>query len=275
MGKQLRLFFPPLTNYNQAMPTSLINADEQFNPAEVARLNGDERGKKVRGMFQRIHRRYDLLNRVLSWGMDQGWRRQAVQMLELGAGMCVLDVGAGTGDISLEIARQRDDVEVTASDFTQGMAQVGVERCDGGKAIQWMLADACWLPIQSESYDRVISAFVLRNVGDLQDALWEQYRILVPRGRMVCLDNFPPRKNWLYPLITLYLRLIVPVLGFLLAGNSAAYKYWQTTVRGYIYPEQLAKIMRRVGYVNVQVHRMWFGLACVVRGDKPEDDQSN
>ncbi|HPO57410.1 MAG TPA: class I SAM-dependent methyltransferase, partial [Anaerolineaceae bacterium] len=135
----------------------------------------------VREMFARIAPRYDLMNRLMTGGQDRAWRREVIARAGLQPGQRLLDLGAGTGDLAFEALRRHPGVQVVAADFTPAMLQVGRKRPEPHPG--WAAADALRLPFPDESFDALVSGFLLRNVADLDQALAEQYRVLRPGGR--------------------------------------------------------------------------------------------
>lgn len=222
----------------------------------MSHLSGSEKSRYVRHMFSGIAGHYDLLNRLMTFGQDQRWRREAIMMLEVKSGARYLDEGAGTGDIALAISRQFPGVSVVACDLTPEMIAIGRKRA-GGMRIMWVIADAQYLPFAGEGFTGVISGYLLRNVGNLEQTLGEQYRVLHPAGKVVSLDTTPPRKNWLHPFIIFYLRRVIPFLGRLFTGNSAAYAYLPRSTEQFLSAEKLAGKLRDAGFSAVStVHRM-------------------
>ncbi len=173
-------------------------------------------------MFGRIASRYDLMNRLMTFGQDVYWRREAVRRLEIPASAVVLDAGAGTGDIAFQIMHDRKDVRVIASDLTPEMVEVGRRRPEAQR-ILCVVADAQYLPFAHGVFAGVVSGYLLRNVPDLNRTLTEQARVLHLGGRMVALDTTPPRRNLLRPFLLCYLQVIIPLLGRIIAGDAEAY----------------------------------------------------
>ncbi len=210
-----------------------------------------------------------MLNRVMTLGQDVRWRRAAVTMLGLGGGARVLDVGAGTGDLALEVRRQAAGARVVAGDFSSGMMAVGRRR-SAADGIPWVVCDALRLPFSSRSFDAVVSGFLLRNVADLDRAIREQWRILRPGGRAVSLDTSPPSRGPLRPFLVFHLHIVIPWLGRLLAGEPEAYNYLPRSTAGFLTPEALAERFRAAGFENVAFVRRMFGTVALHRAVRPE-----
>ncbi|MEK6220805.1 MAG: class I SAM-dependent methyltransferase, partial [Chloroflexota bacterium] len=132
----------------------------------MSHLTGTERAKYVQKMFGRIAHRYDLLNRLMTFGQDVGWRKEAIEHLEIQSNAIVVDLGSGTGDIAFEIAKQHPNALVVASDFTEEMVRVGQKRPDGD-SVAWVISDAQLPPFPKEAFSGVVSGFLLRNVPDV------------------------------------------------------------------------------------------------------------
>lgn len=236
----------------------------------MAALEGRERAEYVRRMFDRIAGRYDLMNRLMTFGQDKGWRRYVVQQAALPIGGRLLDVATGTGDIAFEALRQMPDVEVVGADFAPEMMRIGQQR-PGGDRITWANADALNLPFPDASFDAVTSGYLMRNVIDVPAAFREQMRVVKPGGRIVTLDTSPPPDNILRPFILFHLKVIIPALGQLIAGDDSAYTYLPESTQAFKTPEELAAIMREVGLVNVRYRRFMFGTMAVHTGQRPEE----
>jgi len=222
----------------------------------------------VRAMFDRIAGRYQLMNALMTFGRDRVWRRAVVLAAALPPGGRLLDLASGTGDIALEAMRLDGAARVTAADFSLEMMRVGRRRPGGGR-IAWCAADALALPFANASFDAVTSGYLLRNVADRVGAFREQARVVKPGGRVVCLDTSPPPASKLRPLVRLYLRRIIPLLGRLIAGERSAYAYLSASTEGFKTPEELAAIMREAGLVEVGCRRFMAGTIAVHVGTRP------
>ncbi len=231
----------------------------------------DKQPNKVRCMFGRISKKYDLLNRLMSFGFDLIWRKYLIRMAEIPDGGRVLDAGAGTGDIALEILNNNPSVKITAADLTYEMMSVGKERT-GGKVIDWCQADAQNLPFPDSTFDAVTSGFLARNVPDIAAMFKEQVRVLKPGGRVVCLDTSPVPDNMLKPLILLYYKFVIPFMGLLIAGEKNAYRYLPETTIGFLEPKVLGRTLAAAGLKDVNYKSFMFGNISVHWGSKPIKD---
>lgn len=237
----------------------------------MSHLSGNERAKYVRSMFARIAPRYDLLNRLMTLGQDIRWRKEAIRQLEIKEHSVIVDLGTGTGDIALEIARQFPKSTVIASDFTPEMIWVGKER-PKAETIHWVIADAQHLPFADNRVDGAISGFLLRNVPDLELALQEQYRVISDKGRIVSLDTSPPRDNILKPFLQFHLHYIIPFLGKIIAGDSEAYTYLPTSTEKFLSAEKLETAFSNAGLIQVGFVRRMLGTIGIHWGEKPQSN---
>jgi demethylmenaquinone methyltransferase/2-methoxy-6-polyprenyl-1,4-benzoquinol methylase len=235
----------------------------------VSNLTGEKRARHVRGMFARIANRYDLLNRIMTFGQDRRWRREAIARLSLKPKARLLDIGAGTGDLSFEAQRQRPHLQAVAVDFTTEMVNIGRNH-PLGKRTGWVIADALHLPFRAGIFDGVASGFLMRNVSDVDTALAEQRRVLRPGGRMVCLETTPPRPGLLRPVIGFYLDHIIPALGRVLAGDVEAYRYLPASTQGFLETETMTARMNAAGFQAVHVVHRMFGTVAIHSGMKPK-----
>lgn len=235
----------------------------------MTHLSGDERTDYVREMFDRIAGRYNLMNRIMTGGQDGRWRRFAVDQAQLPHRGALLDLATGTGDIAFEALKKRPAAQVFGADFALRMMQVGQQAQYGGQ-VTWTGADAMRLPYADESFDAVVSGYLLRNVADIPKVLAEQRRVLKPGGRIVVLDTSPPPKNLLRPLIMLHLRYGIPLLGRLLAGKRAAdaYRYLPQSTQAFKTPAELAVLVEAAGFRDVQFKTFMFGAMAVHWGVK-------
>lgn len=233
----------------------------------MTNLPGEEQARSVQGMFARIARRYDLMNRLMTAWQDTRWRREVIRRAQLPPRGLLLDLGAGTGDLARQALREKPDCTPVAADFTMDMMRVGRAK-QGAKELNWSAADALCLPFPPEAFDAVVSGFLLRNVNDIDQSLREQYRVLKNGGCMVALDTTRPERNFVTPLINIHLHLIIPTLGRLIAGSAEAYTYLPDSTEAFLEAEQLLDRMESVGFGQVEFRRLMLGTIAIHWGRK-------
>lgn len=219
-------------------------------------------------MFARIAGRYDLLNRVLSLGIDRSWRRRTVRAAGEVSGEAVLDVCCGTGDLSLDFARA--GARVTGVDFTPQMLAFAAPKLVGGPApFLFAQGDALCLPVRDRSVAVASVAFGLRNLADPDRGLRELARVVRPGGRVLVLEFTTPRGRLLGALYRFYFTRVLPFIGGLVSGDAAAYRYLPDTVLAWERPEALAERMRRAGLEDCRFDALSGGIACLHSGRVP------
>jgi demethylmenaquinone methyltransferase/2-methoxy-6-polyprenyl-1,4-benzoquinol methylase len=219
--------------------------------------------QRIASMFDRIARRYDFLNRVLSFGTDVAWRHRALARAGIEPGMAVLDVGAGTGDLSFAAADR--GARVMAVDLSPGMLSVLGRRATPAQRsrIQAVVGTAESLPMPDRAVDRVVTGFTVRNVGDLARAFSELRRVLRPGGRAVILELSHPPSRTFARLYTVYFDRIAPAVAALLGGDREAYRYLPRSLRPFPEAERLAAMLRDAGFARVRFERLTFGIAAI------------
>ena len=235
----------------------------------MAHLTGQERAEYVQQMFGRIAERYDLMNRLMTFGQDLAWRKYVIERAAVPAQGRLLDIATGTGDIAYEGWIRDPSIQAVAIDFAYEMMAVGKASYPERYALDWTDGDALTLPFIDDYFDAVTSGFLLRNVIDVPKALAEQYRILKPGGNIVVLESSPPKDNLLKPMIGIHLNYIIPMLGKVVTGDSSAYRYLPTSTQNFLSPNALANLMRRIGFVGVGYKLFMFGTIAVHFGRKP------
>ncbi len=233
-------------------------------------LQGKEKSAYVQDMFGRIARRYNIMNRLMTGGQDQRWRRFVIKQAQIPPDGVVLDLATGTGDIAFEALKFAPRAHVIGADFALPMMYVGQENNIFGRRVQWCGADALHLPFPDDRFDAVTSGYLVRNVIDIHQTLSEQLRILKPGGRIVILDTSPPPDNLLRPFILFHLKYIIPLMGRLISGKEGAdaYEYLPESTQSFKTPQELTAIMREVGIQNVQFKPFMFGTMCIHWGEK-------
>jgi demethylmenaquinone methyltransferase/2-methoxy-6-polyprenyl-1,4-benzoquinol methylase len=228
------------------------------------------KGPGVQRMFDAIARRYDLMNRVMTLGQDQRWRRFVVKMAGDPADSRTLDLATGTGDIAALMVETHPRATVMAGDFSLNMLKEAQSRF-AGKVIHWHACDANALPFADGSFASVTFGYLLRNVDDAGRVLREVRRVLRPGGRVVCLDTTPPRKNLLYPLVRCYFRFGIPIMGKMIADDAAAYAYLTGSTMDFYRAEELAALFVAAGFTHVGYRKFMLGTIGVHWGEKGPD----
>jgi len=221
----------------------------------------EQRAQQVQRMFNRIAPRYDLMNRLMTFGMDVRLRKIVIRKTALPSGGAILDLASGTGDLALEAHRQFPDRKIFAADFSLGMMQAGQKR--RGPKLNFTAADALNIPFCDESFDAVVSGFLMRNVVDLDRALQEQWRVLKHGGIFVSLDTTRPGKNILSPLIHFHTHKIIPFLGQLLSDDREAYVYLPTSTDNFLTAEELSTHLKETAFQSVNFKRHMFGTVAI------------
>jgi demethylmenaquinone methyltransferase/2-methoxy-6-polyprenyl-1,4-benzoquinol methylase len=214
-------------------------------------------------MFDKIADRYDLLNRLLSLGIDQGWRHQAVAALALGPSANVLDLATGTADLAILEASTHRDCRVQGVDPSSRMLDIGrqkVERAGFSSRVTLVQGNAEALPFESGAFDGVSIAFGIRNVVDRPKGLREMARVTRPGGRIVVLELSEPRSGVLGPLARFHVHSVVPFLGGLISG-SREYRYLQQSIAAFPPAEEFAAVMQGAGLDVLETRPLTFGVA--------------
>lgn len=231
------------------------------SPVDIDPLD-PQKGAKVREMFAGIAGKYDLLNRVLSGGRDQAWRRLAVKMAELRGGETVLDCCCGTGDLTLLFAgAEPAPARVIGADFTPEMLRIAQKKtrelAPAMKLPSYSAADGLRLPFASASFDVVSVAFGVRNFQDVNAGLKDLVRVLKPSGRLVILE-FTPVRNWFWRALTsFHLNYMVPLIGQVISrSRHQAYKYLPKSIGVFPDAEELKRRLESLGLREVHYRKL-------------------
>ncbi len=224
----------------------------------------------VRQMFDGIAGTYDLLNHLLSAGVDILWRRWTIDALELQAGWWILDLATGTGDLGLEATARDPGVRVVGADLSLPMLRLGNKKLKKRSGqLSLLCGDAERLPFTDGRFHAVTIGFGVRNFSDLSDGLQEIQRVLRPGGRLAILEFSRPRSFLLRRVYFLYFRFVLPGIGRLVSRNPLAYRYLYESVMRFPEGEAFQRSLRQAGFVETEERRLTFGIATLYLASKP------
>lgn len=223
-------------------------------------------------IFDAIYRRYDLLNAVLSFGLDTIWRRKLLNLIPEGSNLKILDLATGTADVAITLVKNNPNIQgAIGIDLSENMLALGREKiraCALSEKIHLQTEDAAKLSFPNDEFDMTTMAFGIRNVENPIFVLKEIYRVLAPNGRGVILEFSLPKNiliRWFY---LIYLKIFVPIVGGIISGNFKAYLYLNRTIENFPYGEVFVRMMRQCGFKNVTAERLMFGVATIYCGEK-------
>jgi ubiquinone/menaquinone biosynthesis methyltransferase len=224
----------------------------------------------VRLMFDRISPTYDLLNRLMSLGIDRSWRRQALDALarDLPDGV-LIDVCAGTLDLSAAMRKRWPKRPLLSLDFARDMLLAGRHKAPAAGCV---VADAMCLPLATGSIAGYIAGFGVRNLSDPKAGLREAARVLEPGGICVVLEFFRPEKLSTRVFHGFYGRFLLPFVGRVVSGDAEAYMYLSRSMRGFMSRPEYARAMEDAGFERVEATDLLWGIASIVRGVRAESD---
>jgi demethylmenaquinone methyltransferase / 2-methoxy-6-polyprenyl-1,4-benzoquinol methylase len=238
----------------------------------VLPYKNDTSGKKqqVARMFDTISGNYDFLNHFLSFGVDIGWRKKAIQLLKQENPKLILDVATGTGDFAIQALKLNPE-KVIGIDISEGMLDVGrkkmIER-GYDKVIELRSGDSENLPFEENKFDAIIVAFGVRNFENLQKGLAEMLRVLKPGGRVVVLEFSKPTAWYFKPIYQFYFKFITPAIGKAFSKDSEAYSYLPESVKAFPDGKDFTAILDRLGYKNTSCRPLTFGISSLYTGTK-------
>ena len=214
-------------------------------------------------MFDNIAPTYDQLNHRLSWNIDRGWRRKAIQWLALHHPQTLLDIATGTGDFAILAAEMLNPKKIVGADISEGMMEIGRQKVAQkglSEVIQFQKEDCLALSYPDNSFDAVTAAFGIRNFAELEQGLREMYRVLKNGGHLSIVELTTPPKFPMKQLFRLYSHTILPIYGKLISKDESAYKYLTATIEAFPQGEKMVEILRRIGFAEASFKRMTFGI---------------
>lgn len=222
-----------------------------------------EKAQQVEQMFDNIAPTYDQLNHRLSWNIDRGWRRKAIQWLAPHHPQTLLDIATGTGDFAILAAEMLNPKKIVGADISEGMMEIGRQKVAQkglSEVIQFQKEDCLALSYPDNSFDAVTAAFGIRNFAELEQGLREMYRVLKNGGHLSIVELTTPPKFPMKQLFRLYSHTILPIYGKLISKDESAYKYLTATIEAFPQGEKMVEILRRIGFAEASFKRMTFGI---------------
>ena len=245
----------------------------QFEHDKIVPYAESEDGKKdqVASMFNSIAKKYDFLNRFLSLGIDQGWRKKAIAKFGNHPLKHLLDIATGTADMALMANMQIKPEKITGIDISEGMMKYGrIKIAEKGLSnkIELVLGDSTDIPFQEGLFDGAMVAFGVRNFADLEKGLKEIHRVLKPDSKLVILEFSQPTNKLFKPIYSFYMHWITPTVGKIFSGNKEAYAYLNKSVIAFPEGNAFLTIFENVGFRQVSQQKLSLGICSIYCGKK-------
>jgi demethylmenaquinone methyltransferase/2-methoxy-6-polyprenyl-1,4-benzoquinol methylase len=231
----------------------------------------ESKKNQVRQMFNNIALRYDFLNRLLSMGIDKGWRKKAIAMLADKKEPKILDIATGTGDLAIEMVQKHPDAQVTGLDLAPQMLEIGRQKAKKKKlqqSITFVEGDAENLPFEDNTFDAITVAFGVRNFERPLEGLKEMNRVLKPGGRLVILEFSKSRSKIFEGVFNLYFKYILPTIGRLVSKDARAYQYLYDSVQVFPSGQAFIDLLGESGYQSNRWIPLTFGVCSIYYGEK-------
>lgn len=221
--------------------------------------------QQVEQMFDNISGKYDLLNRILSMGIDVSWRKKVVKSVKNQNPKTILDIATGTGDLAIAMAKATD-AKITGFDLSAGMLEVGKRKIAEENLqdrIEMIQGDAEKMPFADDSFDVITVAFGVRNFENLKKGLDDIYRVLKPGGKLIILEFSQPQAAPMKQLYSFYSRYILPRIGKKISKDQSAYTYLPDSVKAFPHGDEMKKILKNSNFVEPFDKKLTFGIASI------------
>lgn len=221
-------------------------------------------------MFDNVSSQYDTLNRILTFGIDVGWRKKVVELVMNTGAKKVLDVATGTGDLAIMFGKEQTE-EVVGLDISPGMLEIGKKKVSGQKLdqkVKMIIGDSENMEFDDGYFDAVTVAFGVRNFEDLEKGLREILRVLKPGGTLVVLETSQPEGVVVKPLFRFYSKFVIPNIGKMLSKDKKAYDYLPESAAAFPYGEAFNNILLKTGFNTSRIYPQTFGAATIYQATK-------
>ena len=225
---------------------------------------------QVEKMFDNISKEYDILNRVISFGIDISWRKKIVKILKSKNPSIILDVATGTGDLAIELVKTNAK-KIIGLDISKGMLDVGINKINDknlNNTIEMVIGDSENLKYEDNFFDAVTVSFGVRNFESLDSGLREIFRVLKPNGSLVILETSNPTKFPFKQFYTVYSKFILPTIGKIFSKDKLAYNYLSESSAEFPFGEKFNNILKKIGFTNVVDFPQTFGVATIYVASK-------
>ncbi len=247
-------------------PSNPLSFQPRVHSESIKKNADSPESKTIQSFFDSIAARYDFLNYVLSFRLDDRWRKKAQKLILDDRYESLLDLGIGTGKFTQIFLADHPWRRCVGLDFSSQMLEEA--RRQLSSSAEFVSADFLKLPFQPQSFDLIISAFTLRSVKNMEIFLRQVYNLLQPNGKAAFLCLTRP-KNFFFKLLYYpYLKLYLPLVGGIVSGNRQAYEFLSNSILNFQAPETTASMMKSLGFDDVQIHRFTFGAATLIMGRK-------
>lgn len=240
---------------------------DNVTPYEASDLT---KKKQVEQMFDNISPKYDLLNRILSGGIDIQWRKDVIKMVQSAKPATILDIATGTGDLAIMMAKNTN-AQITGLDLSAGMLEVGRKKVEAeglNNRVTMIQGDSENLPFEDNSFDCITVSFGVRNFENLEKGLSEIRRILKPGGTFIILEFSYPTSFPMKQLYTFYSKNILPAIGKLISKDQSAYTYLPDSVAAFPHGEEMKNILKNVKFTQPIDKKLTFGIASIYKSIK-------
>ena len=234
-----------------------------YKQEEINPYHEGEKAQQVEQMFNNIAPTYDTLNHRLSWDIDRGWSRKAIQQLAPYKPQTILDIATGTGDFAIMAAQMLKPQQLIGTDISEGMMDIGRKKVKAqglDEIISFAKEDCLALSYDDASFDAVTAAFGIRNFADLDKGLSEMCRVLKPGGHLSIVELTTPVSFPMKQLFHIYSHTVLPVYGRLISKDTSAYSYLTKTIEAFPQGERMQDILRRAGFKDASFKRLTFGI---------------
>ena len=242
-----------------------------YQQESITPYTNGEKATQVEAMFNNIAPTYDMLNHRLSWDIDKGWRRKAIEALVPYHPQTLLDVATGTGDFALQAQRLLEGVHITGVDISEGMMSIGRQKVQAlglSDVIHFERQDCTQLSYADNTFDAVTAAFGIRNFADLDKGLSEMCRVLKPGGHLSIVELSTPVRFPMKQLFHVYSHTVLPIYGRFISKDTSAYDYLTKTIEAFPQGEQMVGILKKAGFSEATFRRLTFGICTMYLSTK-------